>query len=330
MSNNGTGSSSWNGWQAFRRLRATGGATLSRRTHRLTVITILAVASTVVVVSPVSSKGSGATESPFQESVADERERESSGPLDDDSDHGTVTGESTGSDGDGNTPIGNSIVSELGAEGPLGPVGFTDVPTYGLIRGPGEVVPSQIEVLVDDEHVDVVTAESEDFGSFVTLLVIESAEAATEYRFENVVPSGHTATLMPDGSIEVVDADGEEAGYISTPWAYDSSGSQVPTSYRIEGDTLVQTVEHEGASYPVLADPSWWDTAATFVGAAAAGAGLVCLVTVCAPAVVATITVAGAGSSVVAVSSYIATSSSGGPGPGSPTNTCNMRNRSGC
>lgn len=325
MSNNGTGSSSWNAWQAFRRHRATGGATLARQTHRLAVITILAVVSTVVVVSPVSSKGSGATELPFQKSAADESE--SSGLVDDDSDHGILTGENDGSGGDGNAPIGNGLVD---TEGPLGPVGFTDAPTYEVIRGPGEVVPSQIKVLIDDEHVNVVTAESKDIGSFVTLLVIDSAEAATEYRFDNVVPSGHTANLMPDGSIEIVDADGEEAGYISAPWAYDSGGSQVPTSYRIEGDTLVQTVEHEGASYPVLADPSWWDTAATFVGAAAAGAGLVCLVTVCAPAVVATIAVAGAGSSLVAVSSHIATSSSGGSGRGSPTNTCNMRNRSGC
>ena len=283
MSNNENGSLSWNAWQALRRRRVAVCVRPYRRTHRLAVIAILAVASTVVATSPVSSSGGGAAldEASFQEPAAEEGE--SSGLLDDDLDHETVTGEGGGSGGDGNTPIENGMIQELDAEGPVGPVGFADGPTYEVIRGPGEVVPSQIEALIEDEHVNLVTAEAEDIESFVALLVINSADAAIEYRFENVVPAGHTADLLPDGSIKLVDADGEEAGCISTPWAYDSSGSQVPTSYRIEGDTLVQTVEHEGASYPVLADPSWWDTAATFVGAAAAGAGLFCMSTVCAP-----------------------------------------------
>jgi hypothetical protein len=44
-------------------------------------------------------------------------------------------------------------------------------------------------------------------------------------------------------------------GGIEAPWARDADGRAVPTEYRIEGDSLVQTVRHQGAAYPVVADP---------------------------------------------------------------------------
>ena len=39
---------------------------------------------------------------------------------------------------------------------------------------------------------------------------------------------------------------------LSTP-----DGDVLPTSYEIVGDTLVQTVDTDGASYPIVADPSF-------------------------------------------------------------------------
>ena len=48
-----------------------------------------------------------------------------------------------------------------------------------------------------------------------------------------------------------------ELAYIEAPWALDAQGNAVPTSYEVRGMTLVQTVEHQGAAYPVVADPSF-------------------------------------------------------------------------
>ncbi len=44
---------------------------------------------------------------------------------------------------------------------------------------------------------------------------------------------------------------------VAAPWAYDARGVPVPTNYRIEGTTIVQTVDHRGVAYPVVADPKF-------------------------------------------------------------------------
>lgn len=143
------------------------------------------------------------------------------------------------------------------------------------------------------------------------------------------MPDDVTVHTGEDGSLLFLDAAGEEAGFISMPWAIDSDGKEVPTSYSVEGTTLVQTVDHEGASYPVLADPSWWERAAGWasVAAAAVGAG-VCLATVCGAVGTAVAVVSVVAASVYVVSQMIPDNSSGGGQR--PSNRCNMRNRSGC
>ncbi|WP_282847829.1 DUF4258 domain-containing protein [Microbacterium oxydans] len=47
------------------------------------------------------------------------------------------------------------------------------------------------------------------------------------------------------------------SGCTDVPWAKDASGASVPTFYGITGSTLTQVVQHQGAAYPVVADP-WW------------------------------------------------------------------------
>jgi hypothetical protein len=42
---------------------------------------------------------------------------------------------------------------------------------------------------------------------------------------------------------------------LGSAWATDAAGAPVPTSYSIEGGTLIQHVLHDGAAYPVVADP---------------------------------------------------------------------------
>jgi hypothetical protein len=45
------------------------------------------------------------------------------------------------------------------------------------------------------------------------------------------------------------------AGRIADPWAVDADGRPVPTRFTLDGDTLVQTIDAEGAAFPVVVDP---------------------------------------------------------------------------
>lgn len=166
-------------------------------------------------------------------------------------------------------------------------------------------------------------------SAFFALIRINNADAATEYRFENAVPADVVVHTGEDGSILFLDAEGNQAGFISPAWAFDANGAAVPTSYRIDGTTLIQTVDHEGAAYPVIADPSWWETAAGWASAAAAAVGAACLVTACAPAAVTAATVVATAAAAVTVVGYMIPDSSTGGGQ-RPTNGCNMRTRRGC
>lgn len=169
-----------------------------------------------------------------------------------------------------------------------GPVGHTGVPTFEAVRLPGEVIPSSLSVEVPANDVDLVTIQAVDDSFFAALLVINSAEASTKYHFDEAIPAGHTAVVQADGSIMIVGGDDEPAGQIEAPWAFDSEGKPVQTSFVLDDGTLVQTIEHHGASYPVVADPNWKKiirgvvTAAAGVAvittavAACAGAGAIC------------------------------------------------------
>ena len=46
----------------------------------------------------------------------------------------------------------------------------------------------------------------------------------------------------------------EVAGVLA-PWAIDADAQAVPTRFTLDGTTLVQTVDHDDAVYPVVADP---------------------------------------------------------------------------
>ena len=174
------------------------------------------------------------------------------GPLGPDPDTGTDT-----SPGPDDADIGGL----LGDDG-AGPVGHTGAPTFSVVRGPDSDVPTSISVVVESGGNAEVHSFAADDGesAFITLIKISNADAPTEYRFDNAIPADVTVYTGDDGSYLFLDADGNQAGYISPAWAFDANGTAVPTSYRIDGTTLIQTVDHSGATYPVIADPSWWET----------------------------------------------------------------------
>jgi hypothetical protein len=99
------------------------------------------------------------------------------------------------------------------------------------------------------------------------LINIKKATAHREYQFPVDVPAGgrlvSAAELLgadfDTGEIFVADAAGALVGGFERPWARDANGAPVPTSYRIEGNTVVQTIDFTARSaFPVVADPSFF------------------------------------------------------------------------
>lgn len=88
------------------------------------------------------------------------------------------------------------------------------------------------------------------------LLVIGGPQAPTRYEFGTTLPEGASLIPTPDGGVEVVDAAGEAIAFIEPPWAIDASGAPVATHFKVRGETLLQIIDHRGAEYPVVADPS--------------------------------------------------------------------------
>jgi hypothetical protein len=82
------------------------------------------------------------------------------------------------------------------------------------------------------------------------------AGAPTEYSYRIEV-GGEPAVLelTEGGGVSILDRDGAVVNSILPPWAKDAAGAEVATHYTVEGDTLTQHVQHEGAAYPVVADP---------------------------------------------------------------------------
>lgn len=238
----------------------------------------------------------------------------------------SAPGDKGGSTGAEIQPANDEAIGDLVPETTIGPDDFTEVATYETKWARGEVIPIAVQLLSDVEGVELFTHEPDDRSLFAALLVIDSSDTPTEYRFENAVPDGHTAELQADGSVKFFNADGSDSGGIVAPWAMDANGDEVSTRYALDGTTLVQTVEHKDAAYPVVADPAWFIVAAAIAIRVAAPTAAVVL-SRCGAAQCAAI-VRAAGS---AVYNHVRPRG-GSSGGGRPRNTptCSARNPSGC
>ncbi len=85
--------------------------------------------------------------------------------------------------------------------------------------------------------------------------VINRPDAPDEYRYDLGLPDG--AKVLPNdaGGLAITNAQGEPLYSVDAPWAVDANDQQLPTSYAVEGNVLVQRLDHSGAAYPVVADP---------------------------------------------------------------------------
>lgn len=104
-----------------------------------------------------------------------------------------------------------------------------------------------------DSYDMAVTASEAGFSSYI---VIHNETAPTRYEFDVTLPTGFKMSENGAGGVNILNADDGIIGIIAAPWAFDADGEAVTTQFKLNGDTLVQTVEHAGVAYPVIADPT--------------------------------------------------------------------------
>lgn len=107
---------------------------------------------------------------------------------------------------------------------------------------------------IGDVDLKITTSNS----GFAVAAELESVNSPHQLRFDVSIPEGAFLVLTEEGSIDVVGKDGFTLGTFATPWAVDTNGSDVATSYSLDGNTIVQTVDPVARGlYPVIADPTF-------------------------------------------------------------------------
>ncbi|WPO76643.1 hypothetical protein [Streptomyces sp. KN37] len=99
-------------------------------------------------------------------------------------------------------------------------------------------------------------------GGARTLVTLKDKDAPTEQRFDLQIPAGAHLAANDSGGYDIFQDTGKGfttlKGTISAPWAKDANGKGVATSYKLEGSTLVQSIDtNSTTTFPVVADPHY-------------------------------------------------------------------------
>ena len=96
-------------------------------------------------------------------------------------------------------------------------------------------------------------------GSLQLTTIIDGVGAPTSYAYDLELPEGYVLLESDQGDgIAIASAAATDLlGVFAAPWAIDADGRDVPTHYEVQGDVLVQVVDHTAGSftYPIVADP---------------------------------------------------------------------------
>jgi hypothetical protein len=115
--------------------------------------------------------------------------------------------------------------------------------------------PDGTVVFQTEESYSVVPLPHED-GSVQLINVLDNSSAPErfDYNFSSSTP---VSISLHEGMAVIEDPEGNYLGGVTAPWAYDSLGVAVPTHFEVDGDTLVQVVDHtsQNYTYPITADP---------------------------------------------------------------------------
>jgi len=92
-------------------------------------------------------------------------------------------------------------------------------------------------------------------GGARVMSLVENGDSSARFAID--LPA-NTALVQSGDGYSIVGSAGEARitlGQIHSPWAVDAVGKKLPTSYTLEGSTLIQHVVTDGATYPIVADP---------------------------------------------------------------------------
>jgi hypothetical protein len=114
---------------------------------------------------------------------------------------------------------------------------------------------------------DIATYDNNDGSTTVPILnpdgtvqittVISGPEAPTRYAYPIDLPKGGKLVDAGDGYFAILRNDTTPLAMIEPAWALDADGNNVSTHYEIDGNSLVQVVEHGvETTHPVVADPA--------------------------------------------------------------------------
>lgn len=98
------------------------------------------------------------------------------------------------------------------------------------------------------------------FNGVRVLTAIGSSDAPEDYSYTFDVPDGTQLVESHEGNLySLVDPEGLRIGTFSAPWAVDSAGKSIETSFSWSGSTLTQHVDlgDDSITFPVIADPDW-------------------------------------------------------------------------
>ena len=110
----------------------------------------------------------------------------------------------------------------------------------------------------DNASGGMTTALPKDDGSLQIVTTIDSADSPHDYAYKIGTNGSRDLTLVKegDGGVSILDDEGNWVGGIAKPWAVDANGTELPTSYSVEGTSVVQHVDFDASTaFPVVADP---------------------------------------------------------------------------
>lgn len=129
--------------------------------------------------------------------------------------------------------------------------------TVPTTRGGQVSTVGMLDVSVGTGAVDAVVERRAD--GLRAMTVIHGATAPSRYDY---ALAGGRFRALPSGVVLVENQRGQIVGGVDAPWAIDATGRALPTRYEVTDGRLTQHVDHHGAVYPVVADPSvsfgWW------------------------------------------------------------------------
>ena len=106
----------------------------------------------------------------------------------------------------------------------------------------------------DDEGVDLSVRALVD-GSLQVAVLIPVPDAPHEFTFPLDVPEGTRLVKGDDGGVLALSATDDLVLGVGAPWARDAAGGVVETEFRIDGQSIIQSVHYDGDDYPLVADP---------------------------------------------------------------------------